>query len=58
MDLILPITFTIIPADASCYRVIDSSTLQEVFSSVSKFLSYNEEKRLQLQKDKHKNEYK
>ena len=29
MDLILPIIFAATPADASCYRVIDSSTLQE-----------------------------
>ena len=33
MDLILPIMFAITPIDGSCYRVIDSSNIQEFFSS-------------------------
>ena len=44
MDLILPIIFAITPTGGSRYRVIDSSNMQEIFSSVSKFLSCNEEK--------------
>ena len=44
MDLILPIIFVITPIDGLCYRVIDSSILQDFFSSVSKFLSCYEEK--------------
>ena len=38
----------------TCYRVIDSSILQELFSSTSKFLPCNEEKTLELRKDKKK----
>ena len=44
----LPIIFTIAPIDASSYRVIDSSILREFFSPVSKCLSYNSEKTLEL----------
>ena len=58
MDLILPIIFAITAIDGLCYRVTNWSILQEDFSYVSKFLLYNEEKRLQLRKDKQKNEYK
>ena len=32
MDLILPIIFAITPIDGSCYRVIDSSNIQESFN--------------------------
>ena len=52
MDLILLFTFAITPIDGSCYRVINSSNMQEFFSSVSKFLSCNEEETLELKKDK------
>ena len=52
MDLIVFITFTITRIDGSCYRVIGSSNIQQFFSSVSKFLSCNEEKTLGLRKDK------
>ena len=38
----------------TCYRVIDLSILQEFFLSVSKFLSCNEEKTLELKKDNEK----
>ena len=31
MDLVLPIIFAIIPIVGSCYRVIDSSNIQEHF---------------------------
>ena len=59
MDLILPVIFAIIPIDGSCCRVTDSSNIQEFFSSVSKFLSCNEEKTSELRKDFLKNnEYK
>ena len=51
MDLILPIISAITRIDGSCYRVINSSNIQE-FSHVSKFLSCNEEKTLQVKKDK------
>ena len=47
MVLILPIMFAITPTDGSCYRVIDSSILQDFFSSVLKFLSCYEEKTVQ-----------
>ena len=46
MDLILHIIFAIPPVDWLCYRVSDSSILQTLFSSISKFLSYYEEKTL------------
>ena len=36
MDLILPFVFAMLPIDGSCYRVIDTSILQEFCSSVSK----------------------
>ena len=36
MDFILPIIFTVTATDGLCYRVINSSILQELFSSVSK----------------------
>ena len=52
MGLILDIIFAVTPVDGSCYRVIDSSILQDVLWSVSKFLSCDEEKRLDLRKDK------
>ena len=39
IDLILPIVFAITPIDGSRYRVIDSSILPELFSSVSKLSS-------------------
>ena len=58
MDLILPIIFAITPIDGQYYRVIDSSNIQDFFSSVSKCLSCNEEKTLELKKDKKNNEYK
>ena len=51
MDLTLPIIFTITPFDRRCYRVIDSSNIQEFFSSVSKILSCNEEKTLELKNE-------
>ena len=38
--MILPIIFTIATVDGSCYRVMNSSILQEFFPSVSKFLTY------------------
>ena len=44
MDLILPIIFAITRIDGSCYRVIDSSNIQEFFLFVSKSLSCNEGK--------------
>ena len=47
MDLILPIIFPTTPIDGSCYRVIDSSNIQELFPSFPKFLSCNEEKTLE-----------
>ena len=51
MDLILPIIFAITPIDGYCYRVIDSSNIKFFFLFVSKFLSCNEEKTLELKKD-------
>ena len=30
----------ITPVDGSCYKIIDSSILKEIFSSVSRYLSY------------------
>ena len=51
IGFILDIIFSVTPVDGSCYRVIDSSILQEVLRSVSKFLSCDEEKRLDLRKD-------
>ena len=51
MGLILDIIFAVTPVDGSCYRAIDSSILQDVLWSVSKFLSCDEEKRLDLRKD-------
>ena len=50
MDLILPIIFATTPTDGSCYRVINLSNIQKVFSSVSKFSSCKEEKTLELKK--------
>ena len=44
MVLILPIVFAIPPIGGPCYRVINSSILQDAFSSVLKFLSCYEEK--------------
>ena len=44
MVSILSIIFAITTIDGSCYRVIDSSILQDFFSSVLKFLSCYEEK--------------
>ena len=44
MDLIISIIFAFTTIYGSCYRAIDSSILQEFFSSVSKFLSCNEKK--------------
>ena len=38
--MILSIIFTIATVDGSCYRVTNSSILQEFFPSVSKFLTY------------------
>ena len=54
MDLILPIIFVITSIDGSCYRVIDSANIQKLFSSVSKYLSCNKEKILELRKGKKK----
>ena len=42
--LISPIIFPITPVDWSFYRVIDSSILQDFFSSVLKFLPCYEQK--------------
>ena len=47
MDFILAIIFAIKRINGSCYRVIDSSNIQEF---VSKFLSCNEEKNLRAEK--------
>ena len=47
MVLILSIIFAITPIDGSCHRVIDSSTLQDSFSSAIKFLSCYEEKTIE-----------
>ena len=44
MVLTLPIIFAITPIDGLCYRVTDSSVLQDFFSSVLKRLSCYEEK--------------
>ena len=49
-NLILPIIFAVTPADGSGYRVIDSSILQESFSSVPKCSSRNAEKTLRIGK--------
>ena len=54
----LPIIFAITPIDGWCYRVIDSTNIQKIFSSVSKFLSCHEKKPLELRKDKKNNDYK
>ena len=51
MNLISPIIFAITPIDGWCYKVINSSVLQEICSSVSKFLSCDEENILELRKD-------
>ena len=45
MDLILPIIFAITLNDGSWYRVIDSPVLQELFSSVPKYSSWNSKKK-------------
>ena len=58
MYLILPIIFAITPIEGWCYRVIDSTNIQKIFSSVSKFLSCHEKKPLELRKDKKNNDYK
>ena len=50
--MILSIIFAVTPTDGSRHRVIDSSIVQKIFSSVSKFLSCNKGKRLELRKDK------
>ena len=55
MDLTLPIIFAITPIDRSCYRVIDSSILQDFFSSVSNFLSCYEEKAVEKRLKKRMN---
>ena len=49
MDLILSIIFAITPADGLCYRVINSSITQEVFSSVRECSSCNKEKTLKVE---------
>ena len=54
MDLIMPITFVITPINEWCYRVIDSSILQEYCSSVLKCSWCNEEKKLELSYDNKK----
>ena len=54
IDLILPIIFAITPIDGSCYRVIDSSNIQEFFHLSQKVLSCNEEKTSELKNDKKK----
>ena len=48
MNLILSIVFSITPIDEWCYRVINSSILQEVFSSVSIYSSWNKERVLEV----------
>ena len=50
MVLILPIIFAIPPIGGSCYRVINSSILQDAFSSVLNFCHAMKKK--QLRKDK------
>ena len=45
------ITFAITPFDGSCYRLIASSNIEEFLFFVSKCLSCNEEKSLELRKD-------
>ena len=44
MVLILLIIFAITSIDGSCYKVTDSSILQDIFSAVLNFLSCYEEK--------------
>ena len=44
IDVLLTITFAILPVGGSCCRGIDPLILQEFFSSVPKFLSCNAEK--------------
>ena len=51
MDLILSIIFAITPIDGSCYRVMDSSNIQEFFHLSQNVLPCNEEKTLELKKD-------
>ena len=51
MCLIMPIIFAFIPLDGSCYRVIDSSILQDFFHlSLNSY--YAMKKKKQLRKDK------
>ena len=50
MDLILPIIFAITPTDGSCYRVFDSSTLQDFFHLPQNFC--HDMRKKQLRKDK------
>ena len=50
MCLVFPIKFAVTRIDGYCYRVIDSSILQDIFSSVLKFLSCNEEKTVRKHK--------
>ena len=58
IDLILPIIIPITPVrvidHGSCYSEIDSSILQDFFSSVPKCSSCNAEKTLRVDKTKHK----
>ena len=57
IDLILPIIIPITPVrvidHGSCYSEIDSSVLQEFFSSVPKCSSCNAEKTLRVDKTRH-----
>ena len=47
------IIFAITPIDGSHYKaIVDLSNTQEFFSSASKFLSCDEERTLELRKDK------
>ena len=54
MDLMLPIIFIITPIYGSCYRVMDSSNIQEFFLSDSIFLSCHKQKALEVRKDNEK----
>ena len=60
MDLLLPIIFTITPVDGLCYRVVDSSILQEIFLFVPKCSSCNAANTLsfKIRQQQQKNEYK
>ena len=50
MDLILPIIFAFNPIDGSCYKVMDSSNIQEFFSSVSKMFILQWRKNIRVEK--------